>query len=218
MSLSLYTDHSLHAQICAPLAGPHPTNVITLVQGLSWNHPWISMRLVQRLTHEHTQQAGFPGRPRGKEAVCDYRSLWRQRFDPWVRKILWRRKWQPPPVFLPGKSHRQRNLEGYSPWSHKESDTTEHARKQTQQTRVYQKSSSVGTSLVVQGLIIHLAMQGSRFNPWLGNLEPTCAGAARPLCHNYWVCTLQSLHATTREFVRQNKRPHMRQLKPNVVK
>ena len=37
-------------------------------------------------------------------------------FDPWVGKILWRRKWQPAPVLLPGKSHGQRSLEGYSPW------------------------------------------------------------------------------------------------------
>ena len=34
-------------------------------------------------------------------------------------------EWQPTPVFLPGKFHRQRSLMGYSPWSHKESDTTE---------------------------------------------------------------------------------------------
>ena len=39
----------------------------------------------------------------------------------------WRRKWLPTPVFLPGKSHRQRRLEGYTPWGHKESDTTEDA-------------------------------------------------------------------------------------------
>ena len=49
----------------------------------------------------------------------------RSRFDPWVRKILWRRKWQPTSVFLPGKTHGQRSLVGYSPWGHKESDTTE---------------------------------------------------------------------------------------------
>ena len=36
----------------------------------------------------------------------------------------WRRKWQPTPVFLPGKLHGQRSLVGYSPWGHKESDTT----------------------------------------------------------------------------------------------
>ena len=46
----------------------------------------------------------------------------RHGFNPWVRKIPWRRKWQPTPVFLPGKSHRQRSLEGYG---RKESDTTE---------------------------------------------------------------------------------------------
>ena len=37
----------------------------------------------------------------------------------------WKRKWQPTPVFLPGKSQGQRNLAGYSPWGHKKSDTTE---------------------------------------------------------------------------------------------
>ena len=45
-------------------------------------------------------------------------------FDTRVGKIPWRRKWQPAPVFLPGKCHGQRNLEGYSPWGRKESDTT----------------------------------------------------------------------------------------------
>ena len=41
------------------------------------------------------------------------------------RKTPWRRKWQPTPVFLPGNFHGQRSLVGYSPWGHKESDTTE---------------------------------------------------------------------------------------------
>ena len=40
-------------------------------------------------------------------------------FDPWVGKTPWRRKWRPTPVFLPGKSHEQRSLAGYSPWGHK---------------------------------------------------------------------------------------------------
>ena len=39
------------------------------------------------------------------------------RFDPWARKIPWRRKRQPTPVFLPGKSHRQKSLVGYSLWT-----------------------------------------------------------------------------------------------------
>ena len=46
------------------------------------------------------------------------------RFNSWIRKIPWRRKWQPTTVFLPGKSHGQRSLAGYSPQGHKESDMT----------------------------------------------------------------------------------------------
>ena len=46
-------------------------------------------------------------------------------FDPWVGKIPWRRKWQSTPELLPGESHGQRSLEGYSAWGHKESDKTE---------------------------------------------------------------------------------------------
>ena len=46
-------------------------------------------------------------------------------FDPWVRKIPLRRKWQATPVLLPGKFHGWRSLVGYSPWGRKESDTTD---------------------------------------------------------------------------------------------
>ena len=54
----------------------------------------------------------------------------RPRFDPWVRKIPWRREWQPSPVFLPGESHGQRSLVGHRPWGLKELDMhTESGRK-----------------------------------------------------------------------------------------
>ena len=46
-------------------------------------------------------------------------------FDPWVRKIPWRRAWQPTLVFLPGESHGQRSPVGYGPWGHNELDMTE---------------------------------------------------------------------------------------------
>ena len=49
----------------------------------------------------------------------------RSGFDPWVRKIPWRSERQPTSVFLLGKSHVQRSLVSYSPWSLKELDTTE---------------------------------------------------------------------------------------------
>ena len=51
---------------------------------------------------------GFPGKE------CQGGRL---RFDPWV--VLWRKKWQPTPVFLPETSHGQRSLAGYSSWGHK---------------------------------------------------------------------------------------------------
>ena len=59
---------------------------------------------------------GFPWWLSGKEPTCQCR---RHGFNPWVKKIPWRRKWQPIPVFLPGKSHVQKGLVGYSPWGHK---------------------------------------------------------------------------------------------------
>ena len=52
--------------------------------------------------------------PPGSSVQC--RRHRRSRFDPWVGKIPWRRKWQPAPLFLPGKFHGQRKLAGYSPW------------------------------------------------------------------------------------------------------
>ena len=54
-----------------------------------------------------------PLHPSGEELACHCR---RHRFNLWVRKISWRRKWKPSPVFLPGKSHGRRSLAGYSPW------------------------------------------------------------------------------------------------------
>ena len=58
----------------------------------------------------------------GKESTCQCR---RCRFDPWIRKIPWRRKWQSALVFLPGEFPGQRSLVGYSPWGRKEADMTD---------------------------------------------------------------------------------------------
>ena len=55
---------------------------------------------------------GFPDGVSGKEPACQCRRHKRCRFDPWVGKIPWRRKWQPIPVFLLGISHGQRILAG----------------------------------------------------------------------------------------------------------
>ena len=61
-------------------------------------------------------QSGLPWWHSGKESACQCRRCRRHWFDPWVRKILWRRKWQPTPVFLPGEFHGQRSMAGYSLW------------------------------------------------------------------------------------------------------
>ena len=67
---------------------------------------------------------GFPGGASGKNLAYQCRCCKRCRFDICVRKIPQRKKWQPTPLFLPGESHGQRSLVGYSPLGHKESDTT----------------------------------------------------------------------------------------------
>ena len=63
----------------------------------------------------------------GKESACQHRRFKKMRVGSLGLEIPWRRKWKPTPALLPGKSHGQRSLEGYSPWGRKESDTTEHA-------------------------------------------------------------------------------------------
>ena len=68
----------------------------------------------------------FPGGSDCKASVYNVGDLGSSPgFEPWVGKIPWRRKWQSTPALLPGKSHGQRSLIGYSLWGHKELDTTE---------------------------------------------------------------------------------------------
>ena len=68
---------------------------------------------------------GFSGGARGKEPACQCRRCKRCGFSLWVRKIPWRRAWQPIPIFLSVKLHEQRSLAGYSPWGCTESEMTE---------------------------------------------------------------------------------------------
>ena len=77
------------------------------VLGVAKNRTWLSDSTTT------TRKRGLPWWLSGKESACQCR---RRRFYLWVRKIPWRKKWQPTPVFLHGKSHGQRSLVGYSPW------------------------------------------------------------------------------------------------------
>ena len=113
--------------------------------------------------------------------------------DPWVRKIPWRRKRQPTPVFLPEKSHRQRSLVGYSPWGRRESDTTEQLtavtffhqwmlkpvgeRVEIIGTNIFSKSLSTGASLVAQ-MVKNLSVMPETLVQSLGWEDPLEKGMA----------------------------------------
>ena len=95
----------------------HKDSIIFRKQG-AW---CVTLNFIDRSYTLHPK--GLPGGTNGKEPAGQCR---RHGSNPWVRKIPWRRKWQPTLVFLLEKSHAQRSLVGYSPWGHKKSDTTEH--------------------------------------------------------------------------------------------
>ena len=68
---------------------------------------------------------GFPDGSDGKKKKKKCLHCRRLQFNPWVKKIPWRREWKPTPVFLTGEFHGQKRLDGYNPRYHKESDTAE---------------------------------------------------------------------------------------------
>ena len=72
---------------------------------------------------------GLPSSLSDKGSAC----IGGVRFDPWVGKIPWNGRWQPAPVFLPGKFHGQRSRVSYSPWGWKELDAAEHTHKHKEQ-------------------------------------------------------------------------------------
>ena len=86
---------------------------------------------------------GLPTWHSGKKSTCQCRRPKRCGFDPWVRQIPWSRRWQPSPVFLPGKFHGQRSLVGYSPRGHIQSDTTERTHMYIE--RPYEKKRVINT-------------------------------------------------------------------------
>ena len=77
---------------------------------------------LKQLNSSSSKHSELPRWLSGKEFTCQWERYRRHWFDPWVGKIPWRKKWQPAPVFLPGKSHGQRRLAGYSLWCCEESD------------------------------------------------------------------------------------------------
>ena len=113
-SLSL-TQHLLTScSLCLRAAGLTFSDLLDL--SLHVSIPKMLSLITQQKLGLPKLQRGVPRWLSGKESACRCR---RHEFDPWSRKISWRRKWQSTPVFLPGKSHGQRKLVGYSPSGYK---------------------------------------------------------------------------------------------------
>ena len=93
----------------------------------------------------------------GKESAYKCRRHSRYRFDSWVKKIPWRKKWQLTPVLLPGKSHGQRSLVGYSSWGHKESDRAE----QDTWPKIFQKTMDGNYNLLLDTPLLCLSGEES---------------------------------------------------------
>ena len=114
----LFVENSLVVQsirLCVSTAGGMgftPGLVIKVQQAMQHGQNKCMRARAHARTHTHTHTHTH---------TCQWR---RYGFDTWVGKIPWRRKWLPTSVFLPGTSHGQSNLVGYSPWSCKESGTT----------------------------------------------------------------------------------------------
>ena len=96
------------------------------------------------------------------------------KFNPWVRKIPWRRKWKPTPVFFLEKSHGQRNLAGYPPWSHKESDVTQRLSTSTPQRlwfghfwRLAQKPACLTSATWILMPVVHWSHFEKLWNKWV---------------------------------------------------
>ena len=122
--LHVRTDRYL---LFSPTLQPHAARQAPLSFTISWSLlKLISIESVMSLASPVLAGRffGFPRWLSGKESTCQCRRSRRHRFKSCVRKSPWRRKWQPIPVFLPGKAHGQRSLAGYSKWGRKDSDTT----------------------------------------------------------------------------------------------
>ena len=95
------------------LSPTHETGKINCIMPILWIRIIYSgdvdLPKMQSVVHH------FPGSASGKEPTCQCRRYKSSRFDPWLRKIPCRRKWQPTPVFLPGESQGLKHLAGYSP-------------------------------------------------------------------------------------------------------
>ena len=121
LSLSTFPTPPVFVSFCFP-PDDNESNSGIATPGLQHT---FALDAVVTVDRSSTLSVGFPDSSVGKEFTCLCRRHKRHGFDPWVRKVPWSREWKPTLVFLLGKFHGQRSLEGYSLWGRKESDTTD---------------------------------------------------------------------------------------------
>ena len=130
--------------------GQEPSKDVISAKAYTWPEPWeaLGQKVIYRtgacleaskpiVQNPVYLSAGDAQWLSEEESTCQCRRCRRHGLDPWVGRIPWRRAWRPTPVFLPGESHGQKSLAGYSPWGHRESDTTEHTHVTIQHTVSY---------------------------------------------------------------------------------
>ena len=123
----------------------------------------------------------------------------RPSFNPWVRKMPCRRKWQPTPILLLGKSHGRRNLVGYSPLGRKESDTTERL------SQCYRRVNSLPI-WPFQCCSVQFSRSVVSNSLWLHELQharPPCPSPTPEVCqtHVHWVSdAIQPSHPLSSPF------------------
>ena len=103
--------------------------------------------------------SGFPSGSEVKESACQ---CWRHGFESGVRKIPWRRLRQPTPVFLPGKSHGQKSLVGYSPWGSKSQTRLNSWTTTTQEDHTLEGQSNENVPVI--SLLTSLSFSGNCFH------------------------------------------------------
>ena len=140
----------------------------------------------------HTCALIFPGGSVGKESAYNagYRLQHRRpKLNLWVRKIAWRRKWRPSPVFLLGEFHGHRSLAGYSPWGRKEMDKTEQPSTPTCVLRVsetLQESRQGNSPAISHQVLTFMKMFTFQSNNDPGYLLSIFTGSASVQSKIYW--------------------------------
>ena len=134
------------------------SHLFFLILSLGWSHAESSSPFILA-AGKYRYLLGFPGGVSRKESACQHR-----KYKRCVRKIPWRRKWQPTPVFLPGKSHGQRSLVGYRPQGLREPVLTEHTHTCVTQAPGHWCSPS---HLALRPLLLCVVFQSLTFFPGL---------------------------------------------------